>query len=106
MKTFLRVLTAAIVLTGTTVAYCGSQSSHPKAGFVPDAKTAIAVAEAVLIPIYGEKQIVAERPFTATVHGGVWTVRGTPVQSTQNGGAAEIEISEQSGCILRVTHGK
>lgn len=32
-------------------------SVKPKDGFVPDAKTAVKVAEAVLIPVYGEKKI-------------------------------------------------
>jgi hypothetical protein len=35
----------------------------PKDGFVPDAKTAVKIAEAVLIPVYGENKIESERPF-------------------------------------------
>ena len=43
-------------------------------GYVPDAATAVKIAGAVLVPVYGERQIVSERPFTATLKGNVWTV--------------------------------
>jgi len=38
-------------------------SVRPTGGFVPHAKTAEKIAEAVLIPVYGEEQISRERPF-------------------------------------------
>jgi hypothetical protein len=53
-----------------------SHSYVPKEGFVPNEKTAIRIAEAVLGPIYGEVQIAKERPFAATLKGGVWTIEG------------------------------
>jgi hypothetical protein len=53
-----------------------SHSYVPKEGFVPNEKTAIRIAEAVLGPIYGEDQIAKERPFAATLKGGVWTIEG------------------------------
>jgi len=46
--------------------------SKPKAGFVPDEKTAIAIAVAVWTPIYGEKNIQKEKPFKAVLKDGVW----------------------------------
>jgi hypothetical protein len=36
-------------------------SVRPRGGFVPDAKTAEKIAEAVLIPVYGEEKISRER---------------------------------------------
>ena len=42
------------------------QSNGPKRpanGFVPDETTATKIAEAVLIPVFGEKRIAAGRPF-------------------------------------------
>lgn len=39
----------------------------PRAGFVPDSKTATAVAIAILTPIYGEAEVLEERPFVATL---------------------------------------
>jgi hypothetical protein len=53
-----------------------SHSYVPKEGFVPNEKTAIRIAKAVLGPIYGEDQIAKERPFAATLKGGVWTIEG------------------------------
>jgi hypothetical protein len=43
-------------------------------GYVPDAATAVKIAEAVLVLVYGEQKIVSERPFTATLKGNFWTV--------------------------------
>jgi hypothetical protein len=38
----------------------------PPGGYVPDETTAIAIAKAVWIPIYGKEQIESEAPFVAT----------------------------------------
>jgi len=83
-------------------------SFRPKDGFVPNKETAIKVAEDVLIPVYGEKQILSERPFHAELKGGVWTVSGTlhcgaPLCA---GGTAEVKISKSSGEILGMIHYK
>jgi NTF2 fold immunity protein len=86
----------------------------PKAGFVPDSKTAVAVAEAVLIPIYGKEQIEKERPFTATLRHDVWTIEGTlncfDAKGTKttdcDGGVAVVKISKGDGQILYMLHGK
>lgn len=79
----------------------------PKNGYVPDEKTAIAVAEAVLAPIYGEQKIVHERPFHATLDSKriVWTVEGS-IPSGSVGGVAIIKLQKQDGRIISVTHGK
>ena len=79
-------------------------SYKPKEGYVPNARTAMRIAEAVWIPIYGEKEIESEHPFTATLKNGVWTVEGTLHFST--GGVALAEIAQDDGRILRVIHGK
>ena len=49
------------------------QGYKPASGYVPDSKTAVMIAEAVLAPVYGEKQIKSERPFTAKLKDGMWT---------------------------------
>jgi hypothetical protein len=54
-----------------------SDEYKPRDGFVPDAQTAVKIAEAVLIPVYGEKQIRSEEPLTGQLKGDVWTVGGT-----------------------------
>lgn len=80
-------------------------SSRPVRQYVPDAKTAVAIAIAVLAPIYGAEKIRSEAPFVATLRDGVWTVVGTLPPGFE-GGVAEIDISKAQGTILRVSHGK
>jgi hypothetical protein len=84
------------------------KSVVPKAGFVPTAKVAVTIAEAVLVPVYGKQQIDSERPFKAELSRGVWDVTGTvacnPPGSICPGGAAEVKISRKTGEILFMTH--
>lgn len=84
------------------------KSVVPKQGFVPTATVAVAIAEAVLIPVYGKQQIASERPFKAELSGGVWDVTGSvacnPPGSVCPGGAAEVKLSKKSGEILFMTH--
>ena len=77
----------------------------PKNGFVPDSKTAIAVAEAVLRPIYGNDKVEAERPFSARLEQGVWHVeRHFPDGDV--GGVAMVQIRKSDAAIIFVLHGK
>jgi len=85
--------------------------------YVPNKATAIKIAEAVWLPIYGEK-IYSERPFEATLRGDtLWVVTGTlnganGYDSTTGelsvtvGGVVYIEIRKKDGKILIVNHGK
>jgi uncharacterized membrane protein YpjA len=75
----------------------------PPHGFVPDSATAVRIAVAVWIPIYGEQQIMSEQPFVARLKGGAWTVSGTlPPNSV--GGTAVAKIAKRDGRILFVIH--
>jgi len=71
---------------------------------VPDGATAIKIAVAVWEPIYGRGQIASEAPYSAKLNKGVWLVEGHLPQGV--GGVAEVEISKETGKILRVWHGK
>ncbi len=103
----LLVLSLAVLASvpGLSVAQEEKHSYVPKEGFVPDAKTAIRIAEAVWIPIYGAKTIAGEKPFQASLKEGVWTVLGSLPQGWA-GGVALAEISKSTGQVLRVSHGK
>ena len=79
---------------------------QPPQGYVPDAKTAIRIAVAVLTPIYGEKQVQFEKPYRATLKNGIWTVNGSLPNSFTVGGTAFIQISKKDGRILFVMHTK
>jgi len=104
------------VLLLTTVALCQSAVSYkPPSGFVPDSKTAVAIAEAVLIPVYGKEHIESERPFGATLRQDVWTIAGTLYcpdgkggVKTEDcaGGVAVVKISKNDGRVLYMLHGK
>jgi NTF2 fold immunity protein len=102
-----------LVLTG--VALCQEGEGYkPKVGYVPDEATAIRIAEAVLSPVYGGKQIESERPFVATLKGDIWTVGGTlhcsngkgGITTLCEGGVAGVKIAKSDGRILYMMHGK
>ena len=78
----------------------------PPNGFVPDSGTAVRVAVAVWIPIYGASQIRSEQPYVATLKDGVWTVTGTLPRQYNLGGVAMARISKRDGRILFVLHGR
>lgn len=80
------------------------KSKPPKDGFVPDASTAIRIAEAVAIAQWGEKQIAAERPFKARLRGDVWTIKGTLHPQGVFGGTAVIQLSKINGAVLFAIH--
>lgn len=77
----------------------------PTGGFIPDAATAVRVAEAVLNPVYGAKQIGGQKPLTASEQDDVWTVTGQLPPSTL-GGVAMVEIAKADGVIRRMSHGR
>lgn len=104
---------AAALLIGSFVVTAASQTAQegsfrPTDGFVPNSDTAVKIAEAVLIPVYGEATIKRERPLTATRKGNVWTVAGTLNCGAPQclGGTAVVKISKTSGEILFMTHYK
>jgi hypothetical protein len=95
-----------LVISGCNYSYSGGEHNYkPKEGYVPDEKTAIRIAVAVWIPIYGEKQIEKEKPYQAKLDKGVWTVEGS-LPEGMAGGVAIAEITKDDGRILRVSHGK
>lgn len=99
------ILTALMLCVG---AHAEDQPIHnyvPKDGYVPDAKTAICIADAVLSAIYGANNVQGEKPLVAALKDGVWTVTGT-LPLGMSGGTALIEIAKADGKILRVTHGR
>jgi hypothetical protein len=103
-----------LVLALLLASEVAAQGYKPPSGYVPDSKTAVKIAEAVLVPVYGEKHTQSERPFTATLKDGVWTVTGTlrcpdgkgGVTTSCDGGVAEVRISKDDARILYMMHGK
>ncbi len=75
----------------------------PKNGFVPDERTAIAIAEAVLVPIYGKEQINSEKPLKASLQDGIWTVQGS-LPKGWDGGVAIVKIAKRDARIVYLIH--
>jgi len=109
MKTFRKL---GLVLLISTVVQ--AQTHGPKEGYVPDAGTAVKIAEAVLTPVYGKQLVESERPFTAKLATDVWTVSGTlhcpdgnaGVTALCEGGVAVVRISKPDARVLSMTHYK
>ncbi|MFT3739686.1 MAG: NTF2 fold immunity protein [Breznakibacter sp.] len=70
-----------------------SKGYIPKSGFVPNDTTAIKIAEAVWLPIYGEK-IYNKKPFHARLCNDKWIVEGS-LPSGMKGGVPYIEIQKK-----------
>jgi hypothetical protein len=84
---------------------------------VPDSATALKIAEPALIKTYGKRQIDDERPLTATLDKGIWTVAGTLWCTDRNGkhtseqgmclgGSAVLKLRQRDGKILSIIYYK
>lgn len=84
---------------------------------MPDAATALKVAEPILVKTYGSAKMDYERPFSAELVGNVWFITGTlccPNESGRRtcergqclGGVARLKIRREDGKLLSVSHGK
>ena len=108
------ILFALLLLAFTSSA----QKSQPATKVrVPDAATALSIAEPALIKVYGKRQIDYERPLTATLDDGIWSVYGTlccPDAKGKRtcdvgkcvGGVAALKLRQSDGKILSVSHTK
>ena len=84
---------ATFALFFSCIAVAGEQAHSyvPPNGAVPDGETAVAIAEAILIPIYGRDQILSERPFRAILKNEIWAVEGSLPRGFLLGGVAVVE---------------
>jgi hypothetical protein len=106
----LAILSCTLALVAAAVC----QGYKPSSGFVPDSATAVQIAEAVLIPVYGKEKVESEKPFTAKLENDVWTVRGTlrcsdgkgGITTLCDGGTAVVKISKTDARIIAMMHYK
>jgi len=75
----------------------------PKEGLVPDKETAIKIAEVVLFRLYGEENIIAQRPYKVKKDDDIWWISGT-LKPNELGSAFNIAISKQTSAILHLEH--
>jgi hypothetical protein len=111
-RLLISLLVAMVCITATARAaspYVWTNSKfsyHPENGCVPDAKTAVMIAEAVLTSVYGEKEVAWNKPFTAKLRKGVWSVGGWGNHPGIEGGGLEIDIAKSDGRISRIYAGQ
>ena len=79
---------------------------HQVNDYVPNEETAKKVAEAIWLPIYGDK-VENLKPYKAFLSNDnkIWIVEGT-LPKGRLGGVPYIEINKKDCRILKVTHGK
>ncbi|CAN7348616.1 NTF2 fold immunity protein [Acidovorax sp. Leaf78] len=98
------MLSTSLILFSPYAAGRDTQSFTPKEGFLPDEATAIAVAEIILIKIYGVNQIKEQRPFSANLNGDIWDIKGS-LSPQEVGGTAHIRI-KKNGEIIQLSHSR
>jgi hypothetical protein len=92
-----------LVLLVSSVFPQDKRSALPAAGVIPDEATAIKVAEAVLVPIFGEDHLNRERPLHGRLDNGIWTVYGTLPKRTI-GGTMLVRMKRKDGQIIEILH--
>lgn len=97
------ILGVSVILLCVVLTY--AQVTNPsKDGYVPNKETAIKVAEALWLSVYGDK-INNSKPFVAELKDGkVWIVQGT--LHAKKGGVPYIEIQKIDCKVLKMYHGK
>ena len=104
MRAVMSLVFALALMTKALAAEDKPFSFVPRNGVVPDKETAIRIAEAVLLPIYGRQVVESEKPLQAELKGEVWVVQGT--LKTSLGGVGTVEIQKRDGRIQRISHDK
>ncbi|MDD2611187.1 MAG: NTF2 fold immunity protein [Bacteroidales bacterium] len=73
---------------------------------IKDSITLIHIIEPILFDIYGEKQILSERPYEVHLFGDNWLVMGTLTKDCDQGGTFEVVINRKTCEIIHLIHGK
>jgi hypothetical protein len=105
MKYFTYSLLGLLLLAGNASAQTKAAESTlatPEAGYVPNAATALQIAKAVWLPLYGKRNY-GQRHWQAVLEAdSVWVVG---ISGSRKGGAY-VRMSKRDGRILEATLGK
>lgn len=107
IKTTIIILSIFVLFSCSSDYKCTEQRGYiPPNGVVPDEETAIKIAEAVWLPIYGNV-IKEEQPYVASLSADkkTWFIHGS-LPKSEVGGTAEMRINKKDGKIIMITHGK
>jgi|ERR1700720_2443000 hypothetical protein len=80
------------------------KSYRPKVGVVQNKKTAVSIAEAILIPIYGDKQVQSQKAFRVTLRDNIWLIEGALPDPPEPRGNFVLRLSKINGKVLFITH--
>lgn len=72
---------------------------------IDDKETAVKLAEVILFKIYGERNIVRQRPYSIRYADNKWFIIGN-LPRGYVGGTFYIILDSKTGRIIRLTHGK
>ncbi|MBC6989495.1 NTF2 fold immunity protein [Hymenobacter sp. BT491] len=72
---------------------------------IKDSTLAIHIAEPILFSVYGQKNIVTQRPYEMCLFDKYWVLRGT-LPKESDGGVFLIIIDARNGKVIQLTHGK
>jgi len=104
---FIKIIISILLIFNSEI--ISQNKGHlPKEGFVPNKETAIKIAEAVWLPIYGD-EIYMDKPFIAKLSEDrkFWIVEGTlPKGDRVLGGVPYAKIKKSDGKIIEVNFGK
>jgi hypothetical protein len=96
-----RIWATVLLLAGALVA--AGQTPKKHRDYVPDEKTAVRIAEAVLIAQFGEERVKAQLPLRGSnSYGDTWIVQGTEPGPPHKGGGIAVMIDKHSGRIVNV----
>ena len=100
---------ATLCLSSASLAQNVPSQNAPKifecnGGVVADEETAIQIAEAILCPVYGKKDIRGQRPYQVTLKDRKWTVNGTIPPGFVRG-SFHIVILQSDGRVLEIGYG-
>jgi len=94
-----------IIFLAICFSFCTAIKPIEDTNYVPNKETAIKIAEAILIPIYGN-EVLNKKPFTVKlINCKVWHVEGS-IGLDELGGVPIIEIQKSDCKILKITHTK
>lgn len=91
------------VSSSTTATTHTTDTAYRPQGYVPDAETAIRIAEEVWFPMFGKDTIEKQKPYKVSLVDGFWFVEGT-LPDNALGGTVHISISQDDGTVLRAYH--
>ncbi|MDR0195387.1 MAG: YbbC/YhhH family protein [Myroides sp.] len=77
-----------------------------KDGIISNDSTAVKVVEQILFNIYGEDNIVKQRPYSVVLkHDSIWSIQGK-LPNGWDGGVFYIELNKNTGKVEKIFHDK